>query len=1302
MATPWSRPRVLPASLALPPEPPDPPPHTHNAPEWWNDDYNDPLFDHILHVLYPQCRMFARVRESLINSGFYTWDYLYMLDWECLDDLTYPNPNSHGRLPLPTNARNHLLNFQYYCRYFVDLHGRRMTTADWEAFSASDLEAFRASNADKMDVDWEELLALEDSSVPLVMSHVPTVVPTTDVEDLSSSSTSVTAASHATLDAGVIDIDPVYMAQETGHFDDDLQEDDVFPWFSKYCLAYYYGISQPVVYHTDDDARPLYTSKQVNQTILVNDDVRHMPISRKTESTTPAKDGISNDVELSWDPAWDPGPVLDVIVHPPADDGRPPWDPAWDPGHALNVPDNPPVNTDDTDAVGTSPDQDGQHGKPRASSRSDYGEPCPYVNHRAHSGVIDNISGFGIFEFAFAFRDQPVGGNPADNITSVTALAEHINHLDSSPNALRLWSSHKYSGRLFVDNCAFPAVDHGMSGFIKEGRRPYGHPLPYDRPSSPPLPHLPPPRPIPIRLARRHLRLAMYSTRIVDACASTVIASAHKCQGDVYSYVASPIGEDVDSSYYQRNNMSIIPHTNICIIACGTSTIKVVTENRVFSAHHVGMVHTYVMVAPMGHATLETTLLVVSLSLDTLETILKKDHSGDASSLVGASWRIAGAFPDCFVGVLQPIQAMCGHGDGSTITHQPWNDVLYSYSSYKTHTLPSFWNGLRYYDSSPPCPYVIGSVLVQDSHVLMACEVDWGPLISIDGEPRHYRKSHGEPPTINGERNLVINGDVDGENYLTDRVVEVTTHMSTERFHRSEPTVLGLVIMTIYRDSRDLNQVEVLLIGLIVRVETRMQGTMAHVILSAILLAAFHSKLRPPAEPPPARMGSDTSSHFIRHDIQSVTCWMIRDLVLGQSSCVVMAILARVSVDGVLHIPDAIGIREKGLSAFQTAMLTGTHKYNLGSPAGSVTIDLARGPECKDSRHPRLVVVPLLQWDSSMGMYHDARHTVAAMLTLVLSDARMCWRKRHFDRGKEGPPYQYESLPVRSRFKGTCYNYYGPTVPDGHARTQLSVYCDPNGVGGSKAANQLVANDQHGDVTSIEAQNQGQMALVAVCANSRYPHRRVLMGSSLVHSILYLDLALSALVLVSTIMAHGHEGRDKMASPRKGTTTTATVDAFVDDHVGHSGVCAIAPITVAAQLQDLLDLDRGIGLGDGDGLYILRSVTMHGEPPPPPEPPPWINRSPSTNVEDPTCSTTGSLGTHGDTSLRDGEPAIPLITLHTLGVIPVYGESILFALRRGHKVAGRKILSYIAGEIILAHGVLSSIRRDILCPRSQQ
>ena len=176
----------------------------------------------------------------------------------------------------------------------------------------------------------------------------------------------------------------------------------------------------------------------------------------------------------------------------------------------------------------------------------------------------------------------------------------------------------------------------------------------------------------------------------------------------------------------------------------------------------------------------------------------------------------------------------------------------------------------------------------------------------------------------------------------------------------------------------------------------------------------------------------------------------------------------------------------------------------------------------------------------------------------------------------------------------------------------------------------------------MEAQDQGWMVESAAwCILGTGNLRRfTTMGNRLVHNILLcLDLVLSALVLggSTTPMVHCHEGRDKTASATKGGTMTLTaVDAYVDCTVD-SRTRAVAPITTATQLQDLSDLDRGVGHGDGNGLYILRSVTMHGDPPPPPEPPPWINCSPSTNVEDPVSSIVASLKAHGDISLRNGK-----------------------------------------------------------------
>ena len=94
-----------PVPLRLPPDSPRPPPADE-----WDDDDNDPLLDHVLRVLYPIQSMFARVRESLRHSGYFMFDHLYTLDKECVQELTYPNPDGPGRIPLPAGNRNHLLN----------------------------------------------------------------------------------------------------------------------------------------------------------------------------------------------------------------------------------------------------------------------------------------------------------------------------------------------------------------------------------------------------------------------------------------------------------------------------------------------------------------------------------------------------------------------------------------------------------------------------------------------------------------------------------------------------------------------------------------------------------------------------------------------------------------------------------------------------------------------------------------------------------------------------------------------------------------------------------------------------------------------------------------------------------------------------------------------------------------------------------------------------------------------------------------------------------------------------------------
>jgi hypothetical protein len=227
MATCWRRP-LFPAPPALPPEPPDPPPPTTMTSEWCDDDDDDPLLlDHVLRVLYPVRSMFERVRESLRDTGYVQFDHLFTLDKECIQDLTYPSPDGHGRLPLSTNIHNHLLNIMHYKRYFVNCHGRVMKDADWGAFSASALEAFRFSGATKADVDWEDLLISEDFIIfdepdgkmteQLGIQTAATVV----VADESN-----TASAYGLVHNGA-DIHLVYMAKQTDHSDDDLPADDM-------------------------------------------------------------------------------------------------------------------------------------------------------------------------------------------------------------------------------------------------------------------------------------------------------------------------------------------------------------------------------------------------------------------------------------------------------------------------------------------------------------------------------------------------------------------------------------------------------------------------------------------------------------------------------------------------------------------------------------------------------------------------------------------------------------------------------------------------------------------------------------------------------------------------------------------------------------------------------------------------------------------------------------------------------------------------------------------------------------------
>ena len=137
--------RITAAPPAVPPSEPDPPPPILDA---WDDDDTDPLLDHVLRILFPVQNMFERVRESLRDSGYVKFEHLYTLDKESLLELTYPDPDSpdgRGRKPLPVGNRNHLLSIMQYKLWFDAKYDVAMDDDDWEAFSAADLKAFRAS-----------------------------------------------------------------------------------------------------------------------------------------------------------------------------------------------------------------------------------------------------------------------------------------------------------------------------------------------------------------------------------------------------------------------------------------------------------------------------------------------------------------------------------------------------------------------------------------------------------------------------------------------------------------------------------------------------------------------------------------------------------------------------------------------------------------------------------------------------------------------------------------------------------------------------------------------------------------------------------------------------------------------------------------------------------------------------------------------------------------------------------------------------------------------------------------------------
>jgi hypothetical protein len=198
--------------------------------------------------------------------------------------LTYPNPDGRGRLPLSTSIRNHLLNVMHYKRYCVNCHGRVMTDADWGAYSASALEAFRF---------WEDLLVSEHfiiSDKPdgkmtekLGIQPVATII----VADESS-----TASAYGIVHNGA-DIHPVYMAKQTDHSDDDLPADDVCPWTPSY--------------------RTTYDARQQTSDLRTGDDNWHMDLHAQTEFFL-NEDGLLDDAG-----PWDPGYALGVPGDPPDD-----------------------------------------------------------------------------------------------------------------------------------------------------------------------------------------------------------------------------------------------------------------------------------------------------------------------------------------------------------------------------------------------------------------------------------------------------------------------------------------------------------------------------------------------------------------------------------------------------------------------------------------------------------------------------------------------------------------------------------------------------------------------------------------------------------------------------------------------------------------------------------------------------------------------------------------------------------------------------------------------------------------------
>jgi DNA-directed RNA polymerase subunit N (RpoN/RPB10) len=134
-------------------------------------------------------------------------------------------------------------------------------------------------------------------------------------------------------------------------------------------------------------------------------------------------------------------------------------------------------------------------------------------------------------------------------------------------------------------------------------------------------------------------------------------------------------------------------------------------------------------------------------------------------------------------------------------------------------------------DTCHSCPHVVGNAWDQYSHVLTACEVDWGPLIIIDGElslSRYYSKnvlaSNGECP---------ISGD-DIRVGTTERKFTGTTVHHVD----DSDAIVALTNPRVVSDYFD-------------HYYTTAQCNNHD---ASMLPVTVHHELRPPAEPPPERM----------------------------------------------------------------------------------------------------------------------------------------------------------------------------------------------------------------------------------------------------------------------------------------------------------------------------------------------------------------------------------------------------------------------------------------------------------------